>query len=71
MKFIREYVENIEPVIVENKETGGKDYFLEGIFLQGNKENKNKRNYPTETLDKAVNEFNAEYVIKKRGFGEL
>ena len=71
MKFIREYVENIEPVIVENKETGGKDYFLEGIFLQGNKENKNKRNYPTETLDKAVNEFNSEYVIKKRGFGEL
>ena len=48
MKFIREYVENIEPIIVENKE-GGKDYFLEGIFLQGNKENKNKRNYPVAT----------------------
>ena len=71
MKFIREYVENIEPVIVENKETGGKDYFLEGIFLQGNKENKNKRNYPVATLEKAVNEFNTEYVSKKRGFGEL
>jgi len=70
MKFIREYVENIEPVIVENKE-GGKDYFLEGIFLQGNKENKNKRNYPVATLEKAVNEFNTEYVSKKRGFGEL
>ena len=70
MKFIREYVENIEPVIVENKE-GGKDYFLEGIFLQGNKENKNNRNYPVATLEKAVNEFNTEYVSKKRGFGEL
>ena len=71
MKFIREYVENIEPVIVENKKTGGKDYFLEGIFLQGNKENKNKRNYPVATLEKAVNEFNTDYVAKKRGFGEL
>ena len=60
MKFIREYVENIEPVIVENKKTGDNDYFLEGIFLQGNKENKNKRNYPVATLEKAVNEFNTD-----------
>ena len=71
MKFIREYVENIDPVIVENKETGNKDYFLEGIFLQGNKENKNNRKYPVATLEKAVNEFNRDYVNKKRGFGEL
>lgn len=71
MKFIREYVENINPVIVENKESGDKDYFLEGIFLQGNKENKNNRKYPVATLEKAVNEFNKDYVNKKRGFGEL
>ena len=49
MKFIREYVENIDPIIVENKESGDKDYFLEGIFLQGNKENKNNRKYPVAT----------------------
>ena len=71
MKFIREYVENINPVIVENKESGNKDYFLEGIFLQGNKENKNNRKYPVAILEKAVNEFNKDYVSKKRGFGEL
>ena len=71
MKFIREYVENIDPVIVENKETGDKDYFLEGIFLQGNKENKNNRKYPVAILEKAVKEFNKDYVSKKRGFGEL
>ena len=71
MKFIREYVENIDPVIVENKETGDKDYFLEGIFLQGNKENKNNRKYPVAILEKAVKEFNKDYVSKKRSFGEL
>ena len=71
MKFIREYVENIDSVIIENKETGNKDYFLEGIFLQGNKENKNNRKYPVATLEKAVKEFNKDYVSKKRGFGEL
>lgn len=36
----------------------GKDYFIQGIFLQGNITNKNKRLYPTEVLERAVEEFN-------------
>lgn len=36
----------------------GKDYYIEGVFLQGNILNRNKRIYPTEILEKSVEEFN-------------
>lgn len=50
---------------------GKKSYIIKGIFLQGNIKNKNKRIYPTEVLEQAVNEFNQK--IEKFGMvaGEL
>lgn len=70
MKLIAELVEDVK-YLVEDKGNGKKNYFIEGIFLQGDIENRNKRMYRTETLSKEVERYNNEYVKENRAFGEL
>jgi hypothetical protein len=70
MKLIAELVEDVK-YLVEDKGNGKKSYFIEGIFLQGDLENRNKRMYRTETLNKEVERYNKEYVKENRAFGEL
>lgn len=70
MKLISELVEDVK-YLVEDKGNGKKNYFIEGIFLQGNLKNRNGRMYRTETLDKEVGRYNKEYVLENRAFGEL
>jgi len=70
MKLITEVYETIE-YISEANENGEKEYFIEGIFMQANKKNRNGRMYPTEVLEREVDRYNKEYVIKNRAFGEL
>lgn len=57
--------------ITEAKEDGGKNYFIEGVFMQGNIKNRNGRMYPMETLMKEVKRYNKEYVEQNRAYGEL
>ena len=45
--------------------------FIEGIFLQGDLQNRNGRMYPMSTMSKEVNRYNEEYIKKNRAFGEL
>jgi len=47
------------------------NYFIEGIFMQSEKKNKNGRNYPKKILMNEVKRYNKEYVDKKRALGEL
>lgn len=70
MKLIKEHNEEVK-YLVEEKLGKGKEYFIEGIFLQSNLKNRNGRVYPTEILDKEVKRYNEEYVTKNRAFGEL
>ena len=49
MKLISEEAINVE-FLTEATESGGKSYFIEGIFMQANKKNRNGRVYPTEIL---------------------
>ena len=70
MKLISELVEEVK-YLVEEKEAGKKDFFIEGVFLQGNLKNRNNRVYKTETLDKEVQRYTKEYIDKNRAFGEL
>ena len=70
MKLICEVTEDIK-VLVENAPDGKKSYFIEGIFMQGNRENKNKRTYRTETLAREVSRYKTEYIDKNRAYGEL
>ena len=48
MKLITEEIEQVE-FIVENR-NGKKSLYIEGVFLQGNIKNRNRRMYPMETL---------------------
>lgn len=70
MKLITEITEEVN-LLQEAKDDGGKNYFIEGVFMQGNIKNRNGRVYPTEVLDKEVGRYNKEYVEKNRAYGEL
>ena len=72
MKLISEFNDYaIEPVIVEQNEKGEKDYFIEGVFMQGDIKNRNGRIYPIDVMKKEVGRYVKEFVEKDRAFGEL
>lgn len=71
MKLISEEVQDIEYLVEENKETGKKNYTIQGIFMQAEQKNRNGRVYPFSILNKEVDRYNQEYVSKNRAFGEL
>ena len=70
MKLICEVNENVH-YLEEADEKGKKNYFIEGIFMQGDIKNRNGRIYPMEILNKEVSRYNKEYINEKRAFGEL
>ena len=58
MKLISEQnFESVSPLIEAKSDGTGKNYFLEGIFLQGDITNRNGRCYPIGTLDKEAERF--------------
>lgn len=48
-----------------------KSLFIEGIFAQSEKENRNGRIYPKKVLEKAIKQYNDEFVVNARALGEL
>lgn len=71
MKLIKEHTEVVNYLIEEDKETGKKNYNIEGVFLQSEIKNRNGRVYPVEILDKEVKRYVKENVKKNRAYGEL
>jgi hypothetical protein len=69
MKLIKELVEEVQFVSEGNGDK--KSYFIEGVFLQSNLQNRNGRIYPKEVMKKEVERYMKEYVDSKRAFGEL
>lgn len=70
MKLIREVNESVK-LITENKLGKGKDYFIEGIFLQSELKNRNGRMYPESVMDREVGRYLQEQVKNNRAYGEL
>ena len=70
MNLITEHLEELE-VITEAKEGGGKNYYIEGIFMQGDIKNRNGRIYPSTTLETEMARYNKEFIQTKRALGEL
>lgn len=70
MKLFTELVEDVQ-LISEAKESGGKDYYIEGIFLQADIKNRNGRMYPVSVLENEVNRYSRDVISKNRAFGEL
>lgn len=54
-----------------NEVTKEKEYFIEGIFLQSEVVNKNKRIYPREVMAREANNHIKTYVNNNRSMGEL
>ena len=72
MKLIAEVLDNeINYIAEENKDTGKKDYFIEGVFIQTEQKNKNGRIYRKSTIDKEIDRYTKEHIDKKRAYGEL
>ena len=70
VKLISEAVEEVE-YITEEKDDGGKNYKIRGIFMQADIKNRNGRIYPMEVLDEEVKNYNKKFVEQNRAFGEL
>lgn len=69
MKLISEAIEDVK-LIVEEKE-GGKNYFIQGIFMQAEQVNRNGRKYLLPVMEREVKRYNDEYVKTNRAVGEL
>jgi hypothetical protein len=71
MYLITETTQENVRLITEATDSGKKDYFIEGIFMQSEIKNRNGRLYPEDILNKEVDRYNKEFVQKNRAMGEL
>ena len=69
MKLITEVNESIK--VLKEQHEGKPRFFIEGIFLQAEKKNRNGRVYPVGILRKEVDKYVGEFVEQNRAFGEL
>ena len=69
MRLICEHLEDVE-FICEDSKTG-KNYYIEGIFMQANVKNRNGRIYPKHILQKEAKRYTQNYIKQNRAFGEL
>jgi len=70
MKLFCELSEEVQ-LVTEARDDGSKDFFIEGIFMQGDIKNRNGRVYPQQVLAKEVSRYNEEVIKKNRAYGEL
>lgn len=69
-QLIREMIEDVN-VISESDGSDKKRYYVEGVFIQGNSPNRNKRIYPMNVLEKEVSRYTKECINENRALGEL
>ena len=69
MRLITEVAQDLT-YLVEDKKTGGKNVFIEGIFMQAEQPNRNGRMYPMAVMEKEVARYQ-KLIDEKRSLGEL
>jgi len=69
MKLITEEISKVE-FITEGKGSA-KQCYIKGIFLQAKQSNRNGRMYPISIMEREVNRYNENFVVKGRALGEL
>ena len=70
MKLIVEQSDDLQ-YVTEANDKGEKNVYIEGIFMQADKKNRNGRIYESKILIPAVERYNNEQVMKGRAVGEL
>ena len=71
MKLIAEFTDDKLEVLTERTERGGKNHFIEGVFMQSETKNRNGRIYPKSVMERAVDRYVTEQVKTGRAVGEL
>lgn len=71
MKLITEATFEDVQYITESKESGEKEHFIEGIFLQSDIKNRNGRIYPQKIMEKEVARYIKDLIETNRAYGEL
>lgn len=70
MKLITENI-GAELGVLKESVDGKTNLYIEGIFAQSEKKNRNGRIYPQAVLEREVNRYNEQMVKTKRALGEL
>jgi hypothetical protein len=71
MLLITEHLDQRLSLLKETNESGKKSYMIEGVFLMGDKPNKNGRIYESKILAKEVARYTKELIENNRAYGEL
>ena len=71
MKLISEHIEQDLGYTITEGKSGEKNVFIEGVFMQANKKNRNNRIYEKTILQNAVSKYVQEQVSTGRAVGEL
>jgi len=71
MKLICELNESDIQIVTEATENGEKNFFIEGIFMQGGIQNKNGRIYPVDVISREVDRYRSTFIDNNRAYGEL
>jgi len=71
MKLITEMTEDVQLLIEEDKSTGVKNHYIQGVFMQAEQKNRNGRIYPLDIMSNEVERYNTDLVSRNRAMGEL
>lgn len=71
MKFLRESMDVGSIQLITEAKSGDGHLYIEGIFAQAEKRNRNGRIYPKQVMENAVNKYITEYVSTRRALSEL
>jgi len=71
MLLITEQVDKLLTESIIDEATGKKDWFINGIFMQAEKQNRNGRIYPSRILEREVKRYDNEFIQTSRAIGEL
>lgn len=71
MIFLREAIESNQGITMLMEGVDSKDLFIEGVFAQAEKRNRNGRVYPKKVMESAVGSYNEQFVVGNRALGEL
>lgn len=72
MKLIAEECMTFNDMEVLTEEKNGKKrQYIQGPFLQAEKQNRNGRVYPQYVMDQAVAQYEKDYIAQRRALGEL
>ena len=71
MKLIRELNTELLFESVLDESSGKKNWYISGITLQSDIQNKNKRTYPKNVLSEAIRKHCDEFLAEGRALGEL